>query len=319
MSHRLHPFSPARYHGTLSSRPYFEGWYFKHTSKDGAFVVIPGIFRGSEDKEDIAFIQLIYGSPPKSRFVSYPISAFACHPRRFEMVIGSSRFSEKQIHLDIPEIGLSADLKYSEHIPLKTSLLSPTVMGPFSYLPKMQCCHGVLSLWHSVTGSVRFDDKQLIFNNADGYVEKDWGEEFPQSWIWMQCGSGKQALMCAIARIPLKTFRFTGVISVLQTGDRQLRFATYNGAKVLDISSNANGITVEIKRGKLRLCIIARAASFGSLMAPSKQGMIREIRESVNCRCDISLCRGTQTIYSSHFENGGLEILEPQLLTQKQR
>ncbi len=315
MSHRLLPFSPARYHGKPSSRPYFEGWYFKQSCDNGVFVAIPGIFRGAESGEDIAFIQLIFGAGHQSYFLSYPASEFACHPRRFELCIGGNCFSNQELNLSIPEIGLTANLRYTGHVPLHTNLLSPSVMGPFSYLPKMQCNHGILSLWHSVSGDVCFEGGRLSFDDADGYIEKDWGEEFPESWIWMQCGSGKDALVCAIARIPIKKIRFTGLIAVLHAQGRQLRFATYNGAKVLGINRGDGGLTVELKKGKLRLCIIARSTSFGSLMAPSKQGMNREIQESVNCIYDVSVCCGTQTVYSAHFENGGLEMLNPQMLT----
>ena len=314
MGHRLLPFSPARYHGKPSSRPYFEGWYFKHACPDGVFVAIPGVFRGADLSKDFAFIQLIFGSAPKSYFLSYPISEFSCDARPFELCIGGSCFSEKEMNLSIPEIGLTAELQYNDHISLKTNIVSPSIMGPFSYLPKMQCNHGILSLWHRVSGSVCHEGECLNFDNADGYIEKDWGEEFPESWIWLQCGSGKDALVCAIARIPIKTIRFTGLIAVLNSRGRQLRFATYNGGKVLGISKGEEGLTIELKRGHTRLCVIARNASFGSLMAPSKTGMDREILESDNSVCDVSVCHGTETIYSGHFEHGGLEMLKPEML-----
>ncbi len=131
MGRRLLPFSPARHHGKASSRPYFEGWYFKQTSKDGALVVIPGVFQGADSREDIAFIQLIYGSPPKSYYFTYPICEFSCHPRRFEMCIGGNCFSTEAVNLDIPQIGLNAELRYSDHVPLKTNIVSPTIMGLF--------------------------------------------------------------------------------------------------------------------------------------------------------------------------------------------
>lgn len=314
MGHRLLPFSPARYHGKASSRPYFEGWYFKQASKDGALVVIPGVFRGSDSTDDTAFIQLIYGSPPQSYYFTYPMSEFSCHSRQFELCIGGNCFSTKEVNLDIPQIGLQAELHYSGHLPLKTTIMSPSIMGPFSYIPGMQCNHGVLSLWHSVQGEVCCNGNKLTFEDAEGYIEKDWGEAFPESWIWMQCGSNRESLMCAVASIPMKAFRFTGLIAVLGTGERQYRFATYNGGRVLGIIRREDSLTVELARGSYRLCIIFRNAHFGTLKAPTRTGMNREIQESVNCVCDVSLCHGTQTIYSGQFDNGGLEMLAPDLL-----
>jgi hypothetical protein len=319
MSHRLLPFSPARYHGKPTSRPYFEGWYFKQTSASGSLVVIPGVYRGTCNSEDLAFIQLTFGSALKSYFLTYPVSEFSCHPHRFELCIGGNCFTENEMNLSMPEIGLKAFLKYSSHVPLKTTLASPSIMGPFSYLPKMQCNHGVLSLWHSVSGKASLDNDMLAFVDADGYIEKDWGEAFPESWIWMQCGHGGDALMCAIACIPINKIRFTGLICVLKAGGMQYRFATYNGGKIFGIRRGDSGLTVELKRGKYRLCIIASNATFGSLIAPSKLGMNREIQESVNCTYDVSICHDTDTIYSGHFEHGGLEMLNPEMLMNKKK
>lgn len=317
MGHRLLPLSPARYHGKPSSRPYFEGWYFKQVSEEFAFVAIPGVFHASDPSEDIAFIQLIYGSPLKSDYLTYPISEFDCHPKRFELCIGGSTFSEKEMQLDVPQIGIKAKLQYSHHIPLKMNIVSPTIMGPFSYLPKMQCNHGILSLWHRVCGEVQSQDQKIVFDNADGYIEKDWGEAFPESWVWMQCGSNREALMCAIARIPMIGCHFTGLIGVLNTGDKQYRFATYNGGRILEISRREGSLTLELKRGRMKLCIIAQNTRFGTLKAPSKTGMDREIQESVDCVYDISLCHDVRTVYSGHFEHGGLEMLKPELLLKK--
>ncbi len=314
MGHRLLPFSPARYHGRASSRPYFEGWYFKQSSEDGALVVIPGVFRGADSSGDTAFIQLIYGSPPRSHYITYPIYEFSCHSRRFELCIGGNRFSTKDVQLDIPQIGLSAKLHYTDHMPLRTNMFSPSIMGPFSYIPGLQCNHGVLSLWHSVQGEMCCNGEKMTFNNADGYIEKDWGEAFPESWIWMQCGSDGEMLMCSVASIPMKAFHYTGLIAVLCTGERQYRFATYNGGRVLGVIKREEGLTVELARGSYRLCIIARNTHFGSLKAPTKTGMNRDIQESVNCVFDVSLCHGAQTIYSGHFAQGGLEMLEPDML-----
>ncbi len=319
MSHRLLPFSPARYHGKPSSRPYFEGWYFKQSSNNDAFAVIPGVFRSADARGDTAFIQVIFGTPPQSFFVPYPPNDFFCHPRRFELRIGGCLFTMNAVKLDLPQIGLAAEFDYRNHVPIKRGPFSPSIMGPFSYLPAMQCNHGVLSLWQSVSGEVRFGEQLMMFDNADGYMEKDWGESFPESWIWMQCGNEEAALMCAVASIPFRKFSFIGVICALNVMGHEYRFATYNGAHVLAINRENKLVTVEVGRGKYRLCIIARNTQFGTLKAPTKTGMDREIEESLSAVFDVSLCHGTQTLFSGHFDSGGLEMLNPERLYEKNK
>lgn len=308
MSHRLLPFSPERYHGTEKSRPYFEGWYFKQASPQGAFAVIPGLFRGANPSEDFAFIQVIFSSPSKSYFVRYPEETFSCDTHVFELRIAESYFSLDALRLDMKEIGLKASLDYSGHIPLKKSMLCPSVMGPFAYLPGMQCNHGVLSLHHSVSGEVLCEERILRFDGADGYIEKDWGCAFPENWVWMQCGNAEASLMMAVASIPLGIVHFSGLICVLRIQEKQYRFATYNGARMLGLYEKSGLVTAEVGRGRHRLRVTARSEQFGSLKAPVKTGMDRVIRESIDTVCDITLYRDEQMLYSGHFEHGGLEM-----------
>lgn len=308
MGHRLLPRSPALYHGKASSRPYFEGWFFKQSSGGGSLAVIPGVFRGKNSGGDTAFIQILLSNPVQSFFVRYPFDAFAYERDRFMINIAGSRFSLDGVSLDMRDIGLKGELNFSGVTPLKTSLLSPSIMGPFSYVPSMQCNHGVLSMRHSVNGSVSCGGRRMEFSNADGYIEKDWGEAFPKSWIWMQCCDEKAAFMCSIAHIPYGAIRFTGLICALLANGEQYRFATYNGAKIVSVGVNADGVTASIKRKDLTLDVAVRNSAFGSLKAPTPAGMDRVISESLAAHYDLTLYNKGREVFSGGFESGGLEI-----------
>ena len=304
----LRIFDDARYHGG-TRRPFFEGWYFKHAGAGGVFAAIPGVFHGAGKANDHAFIQIIFSSPPESHFVRFPTEAFSCAPRGLEVSVGDNMFSMEGCRLNMPGIGLTASLRYGRCVPLKTSLISPTIMGPFAYLPGMQCRHGCLSLWHSVTGSVRYGDRRIDFDGADGYIEKDWGGAFPDRWVWMQCGDSRVTLMCAVASIPLKLTRFTGVICVLRDGGRQYRLATYNRTRVSELEWRDGALLVELTNRNYRLSIQAQADAFGHLQAPTPTGMDRRIQESLSARFTISLkCCGEAALQGSY--NGGLEMLD---------
>ena len=54
-------------------------------------------------------------------------------------------------------------------------------MGWYGYLPTMECFHGILSIDHKLKGALSIDDKKISFNNGRGYIEKDWGRNFPQN------------------------------------------------------------------------------------------------------------------------------------------
>ncbi len=315
MSHKLLPSRPERYHGKESSRPYFEGWYFKQTSNKGAVSVITGVFRGEKEVDDTAFIQLLFGSG-KSYYFSYEFDEFSVKADEFEVWIGESFFSMDKVVLSIDQDGtkVQAQIRFSDIVPLKTHLLSPSIMGPFSYLPKMQCNHGVLSLTHRCNGVLTIDGEEFRFEDSLGYIEKDWGEAFPSRWVWMQCNDEDVSLMCSIATIPYGAVNFTGLICVLLVGKKQYRFASYNGARVVSIEKDEDTLAVALRRGKYRLEIKTMCTAFGKLVAPTKTGMDRQIDESLDAIYDIKLTRKGKTVYSGTLENGGLEMLEADLL-----
>ena len=50
------------------------------------------------------------------------------------------------------------------------------------------------------------DGKTIDFTNGIGYIEKDWGKSFPNSWIWMQTNHFKYhnaSLMASLSSISL--------------------------------------------------------------------------------------------------------------------
>ncbi|KAJ3020943.1 hypothetical protein HKX48_009476 [Thoreauomyces humboldtii] len=92
------------------------------------------------------------------------------------------------------------------------SWIFPSIMGPFHYLPFLQCYHGVVSFYHRTTGSIEFfsDDsveRAYDLEGGHGYIEKDHGLEFPINWIWLQSASFKEesgsSLLVSVADVPL--------------------------------------------------------------------------------------------------------------------
>ncbi|KAI1305402.1 hypothetical protein EDD11_004993 [Mortierella claussenii] len=98
--------------------------------------------------------------------------------------------------------------------PLPTSRIIPTIMGITHYLPFLECNHGVASLHHPIqhgrittlyhNGSVAIETH---YDGGVGYIEKDWGINFPSSWIWTQTNVFKSSpgssMMISIASVPL--------------------------------------------------------------------------------------------------------------------
>ena len=108
-------------------------------------------------------------------------------------------------------------------------------MGPFRYVPFMQCRHSVFSMRHPVDGILSINGTPYEFQNAIGYMEGDRGYSFPTKYAWTQCSFPDGALMLSIAEIPFGGFHFTGIIGIVHLRRKEYRLATYLGAKAVKI------------------------------------------------------------------------------------
>ena len=105
-------------------------------------------------------------------------------PKRHSLKIGKNYFSRDEISLDLPNI--KGDLKFRNLSPWSNSFLSPGIMGPYSFIPFMECYHGIVSMDHDILGSLKYNNEDISFKKGKGYMEKDWGHSFPKAYIWMQ-------------------------------------------------------------------------------------------------------------------------------------
>jgi hypothetical protein len=325
MGHRLHIKNPELYHGRENSRPYFEGWYFKQISPDGKFrmALIPGIYKGRNKEDDHSFIQVLYDN--KSRYVRFPVESFRFSRDSFNISIGETSFSMDGAVLDIKDgdFTLKGEIRYHSHEVLQRRFLSPSIMGFFSYIPGMQCNHGVLSLHNSVSGSIEINGEKIETEGFIGYIEKDWGEAFPTSWLWLQGNdfSGEQPFSCmvSIATIPFGLFGFRGLIAVLMANGRQYRFATYNMASIREFSVTGEKIKVVLKRFRTVLTVTADTHQSSILKAPAATGMDRNIRESLDAVIEAELRKGKKVIFSGRCNGGGLETSETGLVSENNK
>lgn len=162
---------------------YFEGWYFKNTNSKNGISFIPGI--NIDDTKSKAFIQVITNNT--SYFVNYNIKDFEFDYEHFCIKIGSNIFSKEGIKIDIEDksqnLKIYGNITYSNSKNINTNIFTPNIMGPFSYIPFMECNHAIISMQNDINGFISLNDQIIKFNNDKGYIEKDWGCSFPKSYI----------------------------------------------------------------------------------------------------------------------------------------
>lgn len=318
MKNRIHRWNalwdPDRYHGWGENRRYFEGWYFKlvDPSEQHVFAVIPGVAMGP-DGEKHAFIQVLDGKQCKATYHEFPFEAFRPSSEKFEVEIGDNLFSAERLRLALPE--LSGELLLKNLTRWPKMLGAPGIMGWYSFVPFMQCYHGVVSLYHDLEGSLAVYGTQSDFTRGRGYGEKDWGRSFPACWIWNQCNHFDQSapcsLMTSVAKIPWLGSFFIGFLVGFLYEGQLYRFATYTGAE-MKASVEGNIVRLAFRnKARQQLEIVAQQAEGSDLRSPLSGKMTGKVNESMKATVQVNLYESGKLIFSGSGRNAGLELAGP--------
>ena len=252
---------------------YFCGWYFRCQSERQTLAVIPSFHRTNTSAYDT--IQLI--TDTRSFGIRFP--PVTKQKWGESVAVAGNRFGKEGMCLNIctPELRAAGRVRFGGLSPLDYD-----IMGPFRYVPFMQCRHSVYSMRHTVDGMLVVNGTPYVFRDAVGYWEGDRGYDFPKRYVWTQCFFPDGSLMLSVADIPFGGLRFTGVIGVIRLGGREYRLATYLGAKAVRIGEDE----IVVRQGRFVLTVRPQDRGGHPLRAPVGGDMTRTIHEHPSCRID---------------------------------
>ncbi|SHJ31681.1 tocopherol cyclase family protein [Hespellia stercorisuis] len=266
----------------------FEGWYFKHQAGNEMIAFIPG------RAESGPFIQMIGNCGARQ----FPVPNLTIDNHGIHA--GNCLFSYSGCTIDLP--GIRGRIEYGKLAPLCSD-----IMGPFRYLP-MECRHGVISMAHSLSGSLKIDGQIHGFNDGTGYIEKDSGTSFPSSYIWLQCNDFSEpcSIMVSIAHIPIYSINFTGCICAILYKGHEYRLATYRHVRI----HKADSKQICLSQGKLLLKITMKSpANSHPLRAPVNGQMSGTIRENTNTCVHVCLWNHGTPVIDLHSAHAAFEFV----------
>jgi hypothetical protein len=165
-------------------------------------------------------------------------------------------------------------------------------MGPYSFVPFMECKHGILSLDHTVNGRLEVDGRETSFDGGRGYIEKDWGRAFPSGYVWTQSNHFERpgiSLTASVARIPWLTGSFRGFLVGFLIDGELHRFTTYNGTTIESLTRSETHLHLCVRNATHRLEIDARKTEGAVLHAPYGKQMIERVSETMTSDIDLRL------------------------------
>ncbi|CAB4493898.1 unnamed protein product [Rhizophagus irregularis] len=228
-------------------------------------------------------------------------------------------------------------ISFNNTTPYPFTYSSPTVMGPFAYIPFLECNHGVVSMSHKSFGMIEFVnmihngivENRIDLENGFGYIEKDWGVNFPKSWIWSQSNTfinevkedfKSSSILVSVADFPLispdnplynvpylrnflSLFRLAGRIIVFYhaKSDITYNFSTYDFfSKIVNLEITMDDFAKQyvklhvvntVNGLNLEIDIMRKVGSGIPLRAPSKQfgKMALMIEESLDAELHVKL------------------------------
>jgi tocopherol cyclase len=305
-------FNPDNFQGWGKSCNYFEGWYFKFLNHDEtrAFAVIPGVAM-DQGSNNHSFIQVLDGKKKTAEYHKFDFASFKASRSHFRVTIGNNHFSRDSISLDLP--GLKGMLGFSGVIPWPNPWYSPGIMGPYSFAPFMECYHGIVSMDHSVSGSLEYGNELIDFCDGRGYTEKDWGSSFPEGYIWIQSNHFEEpgvSVKISVAKIPWRRSSFVGFLAGIWIKDRLIRFTTYNGSALRTVRADNNKVEIVAENNRYILEIAVDRDSSTPLVSPIRGHMNGKIEESMSSLVRVNLTdrKAGNTLFAGTGRNAAAEV-----------
>lgn len=297
-------FNPERFQGWGRTRVYFEGWYFKlvDAEKKHPIAIIPGIAFDQEGQGH-AFIQVLDGKNKSSSYHRFSHAAFKPAKNSFHISINKNSFSGHHLSVNLEDC--SGTLQFVNNITWPKSFYSPGIMGPFGFVPFMECYHGIVSMDHEIKGQITLANNERVdYAGGRGYIEKDWGRSFPSAYIWLQCNHFSQSgtsLKCSIAKIPWLRSSFIGFIAGFYYNKKLLRFTTYNQSNLQRCFADLNIVEIILQNPDYILEITIKRDQPTALASPILGLMDGRIEETMN---------GVVSLRLKHRKNGNVLLEE---------
>ncbi len=319
--------NPEIYHGHNKKGGFFEGWYFKvvDSKETHPLAFIPGVFQGKTPEENHAFIQVLQGSPPRSHYFSFPHEEFSAARDSFAVTIGNNSFSRNGLTLDLEDRGekVRGKLEFSDHSLWPRRFWSPGIMGPLSFVPFLECNHDVISLDHQIQGTLEIRGRNMDFSGGRGYLEKDWGKSFPQSWFWLQSNhfsTPGTSIVASLARVPWLGSFFPGFFAAFFHQGNISLFSTYNRSRLKGLKTGKDSLEFQVQNPSgLELQILGHSQGGEFLHAPSRQTMEEKgVKESITATIELTFLQEGEIIFQDRGTSAGMEISgEPEKIIKK--
>ena len=284
---------------------YFEGWYLRLTDVNNNlnYAIIFALTKYKEDPH--AFIQVLDNTKNKTYYYRFKDDEFKSSNN--EIRINDNTISPNYLKLFTDDFDLEVTIDNHTFLQAKKNKKA-SAMGFLKNFP-LPCFQDVIFLDAIFIGEAVIDGKiQQI--NGKAYMEKTYGNKFPEKWIWVQSNHSlkKASFTLALGIIPVLFLKIKGFFCILNYDGIEYKFAIYNRARIKVTKISINSISITIKKGKYRINLIVDSVNPLELLGPALNGeMNLKVLESVASKMTLKFYKGNHLILDDQTGFVGFE------------
>jgi len=279
-------YKPSSLRGKPEKTQYFEGWFQKVYSKkhQASCIIIYG-YATHNSYDTCGFIQILTPhSPPDILY--FPKHEISFDHDRHIVRMADNMFTTKEIIISIQDIDINLNLVNNHPIPtFKNS------MGYTYYIPNLPCYHSVMNTAHQVTGNIRNKNAEYSFDQDMGYMEKNWGTSFPESYFWLHAIDPYNAdvsILFSIAEIQWLGKSFIKHVGHLRIEGKHIDLRTLKDISISDKIISEKKRCVNFRSKELELDIWITYGKKVTFKAPNQGNMSRDISHHTDAL--IAIC-----------------------------
>ncbi len=230
--------------------PTYEGWYFRVTDGAISIAIWVGIVKQEHDR--YAYLKVYHSLSEECYYKTYKLKDVKYQNEPFSLCLEKNVFNKHYIHIELDDDPLLIDLELQKPFRIEQTKYAPTIMGPLAYLKNSQWKHSILSLGTKTTGSLK-TNKLLMNMKGYTYIDKDWGQKFPERYFMLQshsCLEKNAFIVIWCASLPFKVVEATGLFMNLLVEDQMLTIASYLGAIVTFAKKKGDAYYLTILQGQ---------------------------------------------------------------------
>lgn len=285
---------------------YFEDWTFILNDDKAKQVFIFNIRVSKNENESKGILQIVQCMDHERRVLCSTTQNV--NSKKDRIKLGENSLGVDDINIDLEETGclVKAAIEISHKLELEHSFFKPGVMGIYKRIPFLEFYHEIFVLKSTVVGEVIVNHERYCFDGGSCYIQKQWGKNFPNIWMWAQCSlfEEKHDLVVAVgvARLKIGFNYYTAFAIPIHYNGKIEIFSNYNGGHIAKLYRYKGYVHLIVIQKNKVLDIKIYGRDNALCLANKETHGVRDIYECEEVKMEVKLTEGGQMI----FEDVGL-------------